>query len=496
MESMVHAMQQVFKVHSIKGYRDSMLVRVLCWVVCTSLGLSQGARGGIARLYARETDTRRTPLPNSVEFNAYVEPSTFSVEPQQNFYLTMRLTAAAALLSCCAVHAWTTAPLVQRRGSSALFAIKAERPDIDLGDLTGGRPGAIVETEEQLERKEAIFEDLPNRDLPDWFEEYGELLEMEGAEYDTDDPEAVDASTLGTWDIHDLKSKFDYEYDPATGDPDPNIKDTGRNYVQEDPKDADGIEIGWDPIFGSSNPIDTRTVVGTVDSYMVDEETRDDSLLTPSFAEGDPEISFNDEVRTFRKSLDIIETYLDPYLPETLPVPRHVAKWHGFPIPMTYPEKNYTNNRFTKEEDITPFDDYDPHRARKMAVQYARAKNCEWLPVGVSTAYHEKQREPYVKAGTIVGTLNKGDCDPTIVQLIQPALKILGSVAELLSIENDGTVFRFNYHGLMKNKFGMSAWTETLIRDCGVECTGVVFETGYRRRDPAYDGGDPWYGPY
>ena len=29
-----------------------------------------------------------------------------------------------------------------------------------------------------------------------------------------------------------------------------------------------------------------------------------------------------------------------------------------------------------------------------------------------------------------------------------------------------------------------------------VDCTGVVFETGYRKRDPAYDGGDLWYGPY
>ena len=41
---------------------------------------------------------------------------------------------------------------------------------------------------------------------------------------------------------------------------------------------------------------------------------------------------------------------------------------------------------------------------------------------------------------------------------------------------------------------GMACWTETLIRECGVEVTGVVFETGFRSRDPAYDGGDPYFG--
>jgi len=46
----------------------------------------------------------------------------------------------------------------------------------------------------------------------------------------------------------------------------------------------------------------------------------------------------------------------------------------------------------------------------------------------------------------------------------------------------------------MKNKYGMSCWTETLIRDCGVNVTGVVFETGFRARDPAYDGGFAYHG--
>mmetsp|Transcript_20386 Transcript_20386/g.36982 ORF Transcript_20386/g.36982 Transcript_20386/m.36982 type:complete len:417 (-) Transcript_20386:359-1609(-) len=413
--------------------------------------------------------------------------------------------AAAALITLSSLlvtitKAWTSPVLIKSSRSftlSKLEAIKAELPDLlKEFDLTGGRPGAIVETEEELARKEEIQRELDDRGYPDWLEEYGESLEEVGAEYDIDDPEAIDSSTLGTWDIHDLNSEFDYEWKPENGKPDPNLIDvTKEDYIPANPVDEDGIEVGWTAMFGASNPIDTRTIVGTKDSFMVDEETKDDSLLTPLFDDDDAEISYNEDIRTFRKSLDIIETYVDPFLPENMQVPRHVAKWHGYPMPKAYPQKNYTNNRFTKEEHVTPFDDYDPHKARKLAVQYARAKNCEWLPAGVSEKEHKRIRAPYEACGTLVGTLRKGECDEEIVERIKPALKILGSCAELLSI-TDGTVFRFYYHGLMKNKFGMAAWTESLIRDCGAECTGVVFETGFRRRDPAYDGGDHWYGPY
>lgn len=365
--------------------------------------------------------------------------------------MTTITTAAAlsALLSlfCTDTLAWTSPSLPKSSHSLFSFqlnAIKAERPDLlKEFDLTGGRPGAIVETEEQLVRKEEMQGELDDRGYPDWLEEYGESLEEEGAQYDIDDPDAIDSSTLGTWDIHDLNSEFDYEWDPKSGKPDPNLIDTTKDdYVSENPVDEDGIEIGWTSMFGASNPIDTRTIVGTKDSYMVDEETKDDSLLTPLFDEGDVELSYNEDIRTFRKSLDIIETYTDPFLPEDIQVPRHVAKWHGYPMPTTYPQKNYTNNRFTKQEDVTPFDDYDPHKARKLAVQYARAKNCEWLPAGVSQKEHEKIRAPYEACGTLVGTLREGECDSEIVERIKPALKILGSCAELLSI-TDGTVFRY-----------------------------------------------------
>ena len=372
-----------------------------------------------------------------------------------------------------------------------------------LGDLTGGRPGAIIETEEQLAVKEQILKEIDDgtRRYPDYMQNYGQLLQDEEAEYDIgDDPDAIDAATLGTWTIQDLKSKFDYEWDPNSGDPDPNLVELSQDdtlYLESTEKDEDGVEVGYDPIFGPSNPMDTRAIRGAVDSYMIDTKTRDDRMLSPLFPDPtDPEIAYNEEVVQFRKSLDIIDTYVDPFLTEDLPVPAHVAKWHGYPEQVWFEPKNFTNNRFT--DNPTDFDALSPHRARVRAVELARAKNAEWLPPGVSQQWHRDQRAPYEKVGTLVGTLEPGECDPELVALIQPALNILGSCAVLLSIEGadeeNKTVYRFAYHGLMKNKYGMQCWTETLLRDCGADVTGVVFETGFRRRDAAYDGGDPYYG--
>jgi hypothetical protein len=369
-----------------------------------------------------------------------------------------------------------------------------EVPDILEFDTSGGRPGAIIETAEQLAIKATIFKELESgkRILPEFADEYGNLIEELDAEYDSDDPEAIDMATLGRWDFQDLQARFEYEWDPET-EVDPNtILDT-TGFVQETEKDEDGIEVGYDPLFGPSNPVDTRTKVGIMDSYMIDDRTRDDSRLPKQFPEGDLELEYNAEVVQFRKSLDIIETYVDEFLPDTLPVPRHVAKWHGYPEQLKYPQKNYTNNRFTEIGQLTNFDAMTPYQARRKAVELARAKNSEWLPEQVSYDYHKAQRQPYEDVGTLVGSLRKGECDPDLVEIIQPALRVLGSCAELLSVEQ-GTVYRFHYHGLIKNKHGMACWTETLLRDCGVEVTGVVFETGFRRRDPAYDGGDKYYG--
>ena len=370
-----------------------------------------------------------------------------------------------------------------------------ELPDILNFDLTGGRPGAIIETEEQLKRKEEIFQEIESgeRTYPEFFSDYGTLDEELEAEYDNDDPDAIDASTLGQWDITDLEARFDYEWDPLTNK-DPNVIEDNTDFVKETEKDEEGVEVGYDPMFGPSNPIDTRTKLGAMDSYMIDDKTRNDDILPPQFPEGDLEIEYNADVVKFRKSMDIIETYTDEFLPDTMRVPRHVAKWYGYPEPMKYPQKEYTNNRYTKLGKLTNFDAMTPFDARTRAVELARAKNAEWMPEGTSLEWHKAQRKVYEEYGTLVGSLKKGECDPDIVELIQPALRVLGSCAELLSIEL-GTVFRFHYHGLIKNKFGMECWTETLIRDCGVEVTGVIFETGFRKRDPAYDGGDPYHKP-
>ncbi|MGK3747364.1 MAG: hypothetical protein ACI90V_014228 [Bacillariaceae sp.] len=384
-------------------------------------------------------------------------------------------------------------------------------PNIEKFDMTGGRPGSIIESEAELERKEEIMEEMKIDDAektgrkkyPKWLStDYGFLEQDEEEEYDNDDPDALDATTLGRYDITDLKTKFDYEWDPET-DLDPNRIDTqakdeiipSGKYILETEKDEEGIEVGYNPMFGPSNPIDERTRIGTVDSYMIDVNTRDETMLTPEFFPEDPEVAFNEDIVQYRKSMDIIETYQDDFLPESMPVPRNVAKWYGYPEPVKFESKNYTNNRFTKTEDLTNFDELTPFRARQKAIELARSNNAEWMADGVSQGWHQKQRRPYDQQETLVGTLRKAECDPDTVETIRPALQVLGSCAELLSIEGEhGTVFRFHYHGLIKNKFGMSCWTETLIRDCGVDVTGVIFETGFRARDPAYDGGFPYHG--
>lgn len=366
-----------------------------------------------------------------------------------------------------------------------------------LGDLTGGRPGAIIESVDELATKDRILNEIDQgkRVYPDWMKDYGQLIEYEEAEYDNPDPNALDSATLGTWTIQDLNSKFDYEWDPHSGAEDPNtlaMKQEGARFVEKNEMNDDGVEVGYDPMFGPSNPIDTRTILGTKDSFMIDDKTRDDSMLAPQFPPNDPEIGFNEDVVHFRKSLDIMETYIDPFLPTDMEIPRHVAKWHGYPEQTSFEPKNYTNNRFTDEP--TDFDALTPHRARQRAVELARSQNAEWLPPRVSKQWHYDQRQPYEEHKTLVGTLKAGECDADLVEQIQPALKILGSCVDLLQTI-DGTIYRFAYHGLMKNKHGMNAWAGSLLEDCGVEVTGIIFETGFRRRDAPYDGGDPYYGP-
>jgi len=331
-----------------------------------------------------------------------------------------------------------------------------------------------------------------SRKLPDWYYEEYQEEDLSDIPYDTDDPNAIDAETLGVWDESDYEIKIEHEFDIAKGDPDPNALNPRLEHLQKLEVDEDGIEVGFDPINGQSNPIDERTILNPMDSYMVDDLTRNDTMVKPIFPEGDLEIALNKDVTAFRKSLRIIETYVDPYL--QMEVPSDIAKWHGYPEKVTYDEKPDHINRFTDPKDMTDFDALGPAKARVKALEMARSKNCEWLPKGKSIGLHNARTNIYKERGLLVGSTLKGEIDEEVRENIQPALKILGSVVKLL--ETNGTVFRFHYYGLIKNKRGMAAWTETLIRDCGVECTGVVFETGWRKRDPLYDKGDNWHGPY
>ena len=350
-----------------------------------------------------------------------------------------------------------------------------------------------ADTDAQIRDRILAEIDSGARSYPSWTSDYGEPVDALLFADEDDDPDAIDPRTLGQWDESDLQDKFDYEWDAEEGDEDPNNLDPQYEYVKEVELDEDGIEVGYDPMFGVSNPMDKRTILNPPDSYVIDEKTRDDRLVPPDFPEGDPEIAMNKEITTFRKSLGQVETYMDPYL--KMEVPRHMAKWHGYPEQLSFPKQDYHNNRFTDPKDRTDFDALGPARARMVAVQLARAKNNEWLPAGTSQEYHRRKTAIYKEKGVITGSTLAGNCDAAIVAKIQPALDVLGDVVELLSIEVE-TVFRFKYHGLIKNKRGMEAWCGVLIRNCDVDCTGVVFETGYRKRDPWYDGGDHWYGPY
>jgi len=318
---------------------------------------------------------------------------------------------------------------------------------------------------------------------------------IEEEEEEAEDPNVINADDWGQWDERDLEGpNLEEHWDPAV-DADPNeLKREEYEYVSEIPKDEDGVELGYDPTFGSWYPIDERTIVNPPESYIVDAKTANATSVPRDFpSDDDVEVGYNADVKAFRKSLKIVETYVDEWT--GLEHPRHVAKWHGEPPLEVYPPKPWTNNRFTKDEDRTDFSGLSPYRARKKALELARSKNNEWLPKGMSEAYHHERTKIFEEKGLLVGSLKKGQCDPEVVERIRPALDVLGNVADLLSIQEG--VFRFHYHGLIKNKRGMEAWTQTMIRDeCGAVCTGVVFETGRRKRDPWYDHGDHWYGPY
>jgi len=375
----------------------------------------------------------------------------------------------------------TTLPMSSTEQQPPPSAETEAEPDKDNG----------MTEEEMAERILAEIRD-GTRKYPDWYYEEFQEEEIDDVGDDDDDDDALDPETLGVIEESDYEIKIQHEFDLKEGDPDPNQLDPYFEHITEMEVDEDGVEVMYDPVKGRSNPFDERTIVTPCDSYIIDDLTRDDSKVPPEFHKGDLEIKYNADIKSYRKSLKIIQTYVDPFL--DMEMPRDVALWHGYPEEEGYEEKPEHINRFTDPKDMTDFEAMSPGRARIKAVELARAKNNEWLPEGKSAQIHNAKTDIYREKGLLVGSLQKGEIDEKVVERMKPALDILGNVVDLL--ETNGTVFRFHYYGLIKNKRGMAAWTELLIRDCGVECTGVVFETGWRKRDPYYDGGDHFYGPY
>jgi len=73
----------------------------------------------------------------------------------------------------------------------------------------------------------------------------------------------------------------------------------------------------------------------------------------------------------------------------------------------------------------------------------------------------------------LAGSLKRGDVDPTLLTELEPVLKKIGGVVEILSIE-DG-VYRFHYRGPMKHRKGIQNWTDMMMKDLGIRFTGVFF---------------------
>lgn len=210
--------------------------------------------------------------------------------------------------------------------------------------------------------------------------------------------------------------------------------------------------------------------------FKREEGLQNDDILDQS----NPDVNLSVEVQNIKKDLAIPETFLDKWYTEE-EVERFRSEPEDEDVTMIrYEPKPFENNRFTKQEDKTDFTKMDPYRARKTAVELARSTNNEWLPEGYSEEKKVNSLEEMTKRGLLVGTIRPGECDPDIVNRIQPAVNVFNGCAELLSI-SDG-VFRFHYHGMIRHKHGMKSYMEKLLKDCEVHVTGVVFETG-RERD-------------
>jgi len=363
---------------------------------------------------------------------------------------------------------------------------------------------SLIETDEELETKGEFLAKVERGEvtMPDFYwEQYHTYPEFDAEPWKPDSVEELsrlDPREEFDPDESDYPLIRDSLWDPEKGDDDPNELLTSMyEYLPGPPVDEEGVEMGWDPLDGSSCPFDYRTIVNHAESFLIDSRTRvvPRNDTAPEFLKGDPEVEFNSEIRNFRKSLRIVESYIEPWTKQ--PYPAHVQKWVGYPEQENIPSRPKHLNYFTKEEDKAEWDKLTPWRAKRLAFQYARSWNCEWLPEGYSESRHNAKTAVFVEKGLRIGTYQKGPIDEEVHKSILPALDVFGNVVELLEIMNEGRSFRFQYWGLIKNKLGMEAWMKQLIEEeCLVPCDGVLFESGWRYRDHFREGGDPWWGPH
>lgn len=107
----------------------------------------------------------------------------------------------------------------------------------------------IRKLQDQRRRGEAIRADIDDgkRDMPAYY--YEDFVEEEQDR--EDDPNVIVVDEWGSWDERDLAGPpMAGDWDPEK-DPNPNDLDPEFEYVTEIPKDEEGVEEGYDPMFGS-----------------------------------------------------------------------------------------------------------------------------------------------------------------------------------------------------------------------------------------------------
>ena len=134
--------------------------------------------------------------------------------------------------------------------SSADFKEDVVSPGVEtLREFLTYSDYGIRKLQDQRRRGEAIRADIDDgkRDMPAYY--FEDFVEEE--EDREDDPNVIVADEWGSWDERDLAGPpMAGDWDPEN-DPNPNDLDPEFEYVTEIPKNEEGVEEGYDPMFGS-----------------------------------------------------------------------------------------------------------------------------------------------------------------------------------------------------------------------------------------------------